>query len=85
MLFVDVTAKNTGTLDDNLNCGLFTDDQAFGGGGVSVTSGATGSFTTVGATNVRAGEEQTVLLKCQGNGITTLDLSNIQLRIHHLG
>jgi uncharacterized protein YjbI with pentapeptide repeats len=85
VLFADVTAHNTGLSDDNLNCGLFIDDQAFGGGGVGVASGATGNFTTVGATNVRAGSPETVVLKCQGGGGTTYDLSNIQVRIHDLG
>jgi hypothetical protein len=85
VLFADVTAHNTGAGDDNLNCGLFSDDQAFGGGGVSVAAGATGSFSTVGATNVRAGTAKTVVLKCQGGGATTYDLSGITMRIHDLG
>ena len=41
--------------------------------------------TALTPTNVRSGEEQTVVLKCQGNGVTSFDLSDIQLRIHDLG
>ncbi len=85
VMFVDVTAHNTGLVDDNLNCGLFIGNSAFGGGGTSLTAGATSTFTTVGATHVAAGDSKTVTLKCQGGGVTTYDLSNIQMRIHDLG
>jgi uncharacterized protein YjbI with pentapeptide repeats len=85
VMFVDVTAHNTGMTDDNLNCGLFIGNSAFGGGGTSVAAGETSTFTTVGATHVAAGDSKTVILKCQGGGSTTYDLSNISLRIHDLG
>jgi hypothetical protein len=85
VMFADVTVANTGLADDYLNCGLFIDDQAFGGGGVGVTAGSTGEFTTVGATNVLAGSPKTIALKCQGGNVTTYDLSKISVRIHDLG
>jgi hypothetical protein len=85
VMFADVTGTNTGPADDDLNCGLFTGGQAFGGGGTSIAIGATGSFTTVGATNVREGSPKIVVLECQGGGSTTYDLSNISVRIHDLG
>jgi hypothetical protein len=85
VLFADVTAHNTGLTDDYLNCGLFIDGQAFGGGGTGVAIAATSRFTTVGATHLRTGEAKTVVLECQGGSVTTYDLSNIAMRIHDLG
>jgi hypothetical protein len=85
VLFANVTAHNTGVTDGNLNCGLFSDDQAFGGGGMDVAAGATSSFSTVGATNILAGSPKTVVLECQGGGVTTYDLSKVAMRIHDLG
>jgi hypothetical protein len=86
VIFASVTAHNTGGSDDNLNCGLFTDDNAFGGGGVSIAAGQTLSnrVVAVGAVPVgRAAVE--VILKCQGGGVTSYDLSDVTLRMHDLG
>ena len=76
-------SRDTGASDDNLNCGLFVDGNAFGGGGVAVTAGNSASGTTVGALSLSAPADLT--LKCQGNGVTTFDISNVTLRIHNLG
>jgi hypothetical protein len=83
VIFARVTAHNTGASDDNLNCGLFTDDGVSGGGGASVAAGATASASVVGAISATGPME--VTLKCQGGGVTTFDLSNIALRTHDLG
>jgi hypothetical protein len=85
VLFATLSAHNTGSVDDNLNCGLFAGDQEFGGGGTSPTAGATTSFSTVGAIHIDAATPVQVVLKCQGGGVTTYDLTNIQIRIHDLG
>jgi hypothetical protein len=85
VLFAGITAHNTGSSDDNLNCGLFIGGSAFGGGGLAVPAGATGDFSAVGATHLRAGQSETVTLKCIGGGVTTYDLSRIELRTHGLG
>jgi hypothetical protein len=85
VLFANVTAHNTGANDDNFNCGLFIDGSAFGGGGTSLVAGATTSFSSVGAINLRADDSKAVNLKCQGGGVTTYDLSHIELRVHNLG
>jgi hypothetical protein len=83
VVFARITARNTGASDDNLNCGLFTDDGMSGGGGASVTAGASANASVVGAISVTV--PQDVTLKCQGGGVTTYDLSNIVIRTHDLG
>jgi hypothetical protein len=83
VIFARLEATNTGTTDDNLNCGLFTDPtNEFGGGGASVTAGAMSPETVVGAISTNG--PQTLSLKCQGNGVTTYDIANITLRMHDL-
>lgn len=83
VVFAHLTVHNTGASDDNLNCGLFIDGQAVGGGGVSVAAGNTESGSTVGAISISAPTDLT--LKCQGSAVTTFDISNITMRIHNLG
>jgi hypothetical protein len=83
VVFASITAHNTGSSDDNLNCALFIGDSAVGGGGVSLTAGATASGGVIGA--VPASAPTDVTLKCQGGGVTTYDISNITMRIHNLG
>lgn len=83
VLFARVSAHNTGTNDDNLNCGLFADSSAFGGGGTNVLAGSTATFSVVGAISLTA--PTSVRLACQGNNVTTFDLSNITIRTHNLG
>ena len=83
VIFGRLEASNTGTTDDNLNCGLFTDSSnPFGGGGGSVTAGTMSPATVVGAISTNG--PQAVYLKCQGGGVTTYDIANIVLRIHDL-
>lgn len=83
VIFGHLEASNTGTTDDNLNCGLFTDSSnPFGGGGGSVTAGTMSPATVVGAISTEG--PQVVFLKCQGGGVTTYDIANITLRIHDL-
>jgi hypothetical protein len=84
VIFANLTAHNTGANYDNLNCGLFINDQAIGGGGVSVTAGSTASGSAVGAISLTAAPAD-VTLKCTGNVVTTFDLSHITMRIHNLG
>ena len=54
-----------------------------GGGGASVTAGASANASAVGAISVTA--PQDVTLKCQGGGATTYDISNVVIRTHDLG
>jgi hypothetical protein len=83
VIFAAVTVHNTGAADDNLNCGLFNDTNAFGGGGGSVNAGATTQATIAGALSITT--PATVTLKCQGGSVTTYDLTNVTMRIHNLG
>jgi hypothetical protein len=83
VIFGAITVHNTGASDDNLNCGLFNDANAFGGGGGSVNAGATTQATIAGAISTTT--PATVILKCQGGSVTTYDLSNVTMRIHNLG
>ena len=83
VIFANLRAHNTGGSDDNLNCGLFLDGAGFGGGGGPVASGATTAFSVVGATTINA--PKTITLSCQGGGVTTYDLAQIEIRIHNLG
>jgi hypothetical protein len=83
VLFASLTAHNTGASDDNVNCGLFSDANEFGGGGFSVNASETGTGTMAGAISISA--PTPVTLKCQGNSVTTFDLTKITLRIHDLG
>ena len=83
VVFAHFTVSNTGTTGDYLNCGLFIDGQAVGGGGVDTPAGATRTGSTVGAISVTAPTD--VTLKCQGSSVTTFDISNVSLRIHNLG
>ncbi len=83
VMFGRVTVHNTGASDDNLNCGLFDDNGAFGGGGASVTAGTTAVVSVVGAVSATHGGD--VTLKCQGNAVTTFDISDITIRLHGLG
>ena len=78
-----ITVHNTGASDANFECGLFTADGVSGGGGVSVTSGATASGSIAGAISAIA--PQDVTLKCQGGGATTYDVANVVIRAHDLG
>jgi hypothetical protein len=84
VIFANLSVHNTGANDDNLNCGLFINGQAIGGGGANVTAGSTASATTVGAISLTSAPAD-ITLKCQGNNVTTFDLSNITMRIHNLG
>ena len=83
VVFARLTATNTGGTDDYLNCGLFINGQAVGGGGVSVPTGSTATGSTVGAVSITAPTD--VTLKCQGSGVTTFDISDVSMRIHNLG
>jgi hypothetical protein len=83
VVFARLTAHNTGASDDYLNCGLFTGDNASGGGGVGLTAGSTGTGNAVGAISVTVATD--VVLKCQGGGVTTYDISNVVIRTHDLG
>ena len=83
VMFGRVTVHNTGGSSDNLNCGLFDDNGAFGGGGVSVNAGETATASVVGAVSATHGGD--VTLKCQGNSQTTFDISGITIRLHGLG
>jgi hypothetical protein len=85
VLFVDVTAHNTGGGDGNVNCGLYLDGSGFGGGGANVAMGATITFATVGATHLGTNDAKTVTLSCNVDTTTTYDLSSIKFRIHNLG
>jgi hypothetical protein len=83
VMFGRITVHNTGANSDNLQCGLFDDNGAFGGGGVSVNAGETATTSVVGAISATHGGD--VTLKCQGNGQTTFDISDITIRLHGLG
>jgi hypothetical protein len=83
VVFARLTVHNTGATGDDLNCGLFIDGQAVGGGGVSVAAGTTESGSTVGAISISAPTDLT--LKCQGGAVTTFDISHITMRIHSFG
>ena len=86
VIFASVTAHNSGSADDNLNCGLFSDGNEFGGGGVSITAGQTLSNRVVAVGAVPVGQNAVqVTLKCQGGGVTTYDISNVTMRLHDLG
>jgi hypothetical protein len=83
VVFARLSAHNTGATDDDLNCGLFTGENASGGGGVRVTAGSTATGNVVGAISLTAAQE--VVLKCQGGGVTTYDISNVVIRTHDMG
>lgn len=83
VLFARITAHNTGATDDNLNCNLSIDGATFGGGGAGIPSGATVSFSAIGAISLTG--PKTATLACQGNGVTTYDIANITIRVHDLG
>jgi hypothetical protein len=83
VMFGRLTVHNTGANDDNLNCGLFDDNGAFGGGGAGVAAGATVTASIVGA--ISATHASDVTLKCQGNATTTFDISGVTIRVHGLG
>ena len=84
VIFVHLTAHNTGANDDGLNCGLFSNGQQFGGGGAYVTAGSTSSGSAVGAISLTSAPAD-VTLSCTTNSVTTFDLSHITMRIHNLG
>ena len=87
VIFAHFSAHNTGSVDEYLNCGLYTGDDPnnnqFGGGGASVVAGATASGTAVGAISLTTPVK--VTMACYVSGATTYDLSHIEMRIHNLG
>jgi hypothetical protein len=83
VVFANITAHNTSVNDDTLQCALFMDGQAVGGGGFDVTAGSTASGSTVGAISISAPAALT--LKCQRYGSGTFDLTHITMRIHNFG
>jgi len=83
VVFARLTAHDTGASNDNLNCALFIGSQAVGGGGADVTAGSSSAASIVGAISITAPE--TVTLKCQGNSVTTFDITDITIRTHNLG
>jgi hypothetical protein len=85
VLFVDVTAHNTGGSDGWVSCNLFLDGSQFGGGGTNVTAGATTTFSSVGATHIAVDGAKSVTLNCNVDTSTTYDVSNVTVRIHNLG
>jgi hypothetical protein len=86
VIFASVTAQNTGSADDNLSCGLFSDGNEFGGGGVSIAAGQTLTDRVVAVGAIPVGQTAVeVTLKCQGGGVTTYDLSDVTMRLHDLG
>jgi hypothetical protein len=85
VLFADVTAHNTGGNDGGIDRGLYVDGSGFGGGGTSVATGATNTFSTVGATHLSTDGAKTVTLTCNINSVSTYDLTDIKIRIHNLG
>jgi hypothetical protein len=86
VIFASVTAHNTGSVDDNLSCGLFSDGNEFGGGGVSITAGETLTNRVIAVGAIPVGQSAVdVTLKCQGGGVTSYDLSDITMRLHDLG
>jgi hypothetical protein len=85
VLFVDVTAHNTGAVAGSMNCGLSLDGSQFGGGGTGVLAGATTTFSSVGATHIATDGAKTVSLNCYVDTSTTYDASNVTIRIHNLG
>jgi hypothetical protein len=85
VLFGTLTAHNTGATDEDFQCGLFMNDNAFGGGGAHIPAGATVTFSTVGATALALDGAEVVTLACQGGGATSYDVSQIRLRTHNLG
>jgi hypothetical protein len=85
VMFVHLVGHNTGLVDDDLNCGLFTspDNNEFGGGGTHLVAGTSSAETIVGAISVLG--PQGIVVRCQNNGNTTFDISDITMRIHDLG
>ena len=84
VMFAHFDAHNTGTVDEGLNCGLFTDpNNAFGGGGTNVTAGSASAVTVVGAISTYG--PQSITLRCQNPGNTTYDITGITIRTHDLG
>ena len=84
VIFTTITVHNTGATDDgNFGCGLFSGENQFGGGSVSVPAGATATGVQAGAISVS--DPQIVTLKCQSGAATTYDLSHVTMRMHNLG
>lgn len=86
VLFAHANVHNTGGFDNYMNCGLFVNGNAFGGGGAQVNAGMTADATAVGAMSLVEPTEVTFACMAQGSpNPTTFDLSDVRLRIHNLG
>ena len=77
MIFAHVTAHNTSSGDDSLECGLFIDDGQNRSAAVetSVDGRRDGECQRVGAMSLTAPTE--VTLTCDTAGSATFDLSNV--------
>ena len=83
MIFTNLRSPNTGTQDDYLNCGYRFNGVLNGASGVFTTAGATASGTSAGV--ITADGPTTVEFLCEGSGSTTFDVSNVTMRVHFLG
>ncbi|MCY7303528.1 MAG: collagen-like protein [Thermoleophilia bacterium] len=81
--FTTFTVHNTGTESEYLNCGFRFDGNLIGAAGVDTTPGTTVTTTSVGAFN--APNSGSLEFLCVGNGNTTYDISDVEMRIHNLG
>jgi hypothetical protein len=83
VVFTTLTVHNTGGAGEYLNCGYRVGGTLVGAAGVETTAGGTASGSSVGAFHAAAGA--TVEFVCMGNGATTYDIEDIEMRVHFLG
>lgn len=83
VIFTTFTADNTGSNNEYLNCGYRFAGQINGAAGADTTAGASTTTTSAGVLNTQG--PGTVEFLCDGNGNTTYDIHNIQMRAHYLG
>ena len=83
VVFTTLTVHNTGGAGEYLNCGYRVAGTMVGAAGVETTAGGTASGSSVGAFHAAAGA--TVEFVCMGNGATTYDIEDIEMRVHFLG
>ncbi len=83
VIFTSLTVHNTGAQNEYLNCAYRFAGVLNGTAGVDTTAGNTTSGVSAGV--VAAAAAGPVELVCAGNGGTTYDISNIEMRVHFLG
>ena len=83
VIFAAFTVHNTGASDEYLECGFQFGGVISPAAGASTTAGNT--VTAANAGVVAVSTPGTVEFICRGQGATTYDITNITMRLHHLG